>query len=346
MGSTPRLRHRPRPRVGSTGWWWWHPRFEMGRRRLGCLAFAALLSSTLGGCQKGAAGAQAPVVATVNGEAITAIDFKKDLAQSRRGSEGLGPRSEEEFQASRKAELQRMIERVELLQAAHQAGIVGSDDEVEKAYLAMRADYPGTSFDELLADEEISPVELRARLRDQITVRKLFVQTVFSRVAVTEPEIEAYYTAHPQEFGHPEQVHAEQIVVKTEEEAQALKTAIKNGTTSFEDAARKHSLSPDGKQGGDLGWFGRGMMPPIFDDVCFPLPVGTLSDVVTSSYGFQLFRVLERRAAGSTSLGDSKAQIEANLRQEKNSKAEATFLDDLKAKSQVSIDEAAVARVR
>jgi peptidyl-prolyl cis-trans isomerase C/foldase protein PrsA len=286
------------------------------------------------------------VVATVNGETISALDFKKDLAQSRRGSEGLGPRSEEEFRDARNAELQRMIERVELLQAARQAGIAGSDDEVEKSYLAMRADYPGTSFDELLADEEISPVELRSRLRDQLTVRKLFVQTVFSRVAVTEPEIEAYYAAHSQEFGHPEQVHALQIVVKTEEEAQALKTAIKGGTLSFEDAARKHSLSPDGKQGGDLGWFGRGMMPPIFDEVCFSLPVGSLSDVVTSSYGFHLFRVLERRTAGSTSLSEAKAQIEAKLRQEKNTKAEAAFVDELKAKSRVAIDEAAVSRVR
>jgi peptidyl-prolyl cis-trans isomerase C/foldase protein PrsA len=303
----------------------------MGWRRLGSGITLAALVAVVPGCRKGVQGAQTPVVAMVNGEAISALDFKKVLAQSRRGSEGLGPRSEEEFQAFRKAELQRMIERVELLQ---------------KSYLAMRADYPGTSFDELLADEEISPVELRARLRDQLTVRKLFVQTVFSRVAVTEPEIEAYFAAHPQEFGHPEQVHAEQIVVKTEEEAQALKTAIKAGTSSFGDAARKHSLSPDGKQGGDLGWFGRGMMPPIFDEVCFALPVGSLSDVVTSSYGFHLFRVLERRAAGSTSLADAKAQIESKLRQEKNAKAEAAFVDALKAKSQVTIDEAAASRVR
>ncbi len=310
------------------------------------IALAALVVASGVGCRKGVQGAQAPIVATVNGEAISALDFKKVLAQSRRGSEGLGPRSEEEFQASRKAELQRMIERVELLQAARQAGISSSEDEVEKSYLAMRADYPGTSFDELLADEEISPVELRARLRDQLTVRKLFVQTVFSRVAVTEPEIEAYYAAHPQDFGHPEQVHAEQIVVKTEEEAQALKAAIKGGTQSFEDAARKHSLSPDGKSGGDLGWFGRGMMPPIFDEVCFALPVGSLSDVVTSSYGFHLFRVLERRAAGSTSMADAKGQIEAKLRQEKNAKAEAAFVESLKAKSQVTIDEAAASRVR
>jgi peptidyl-prolyl cis-trans isomerase C/foldase protein PrsA len=313
---------------------------RLGLRPLvGTLALAA-------GCQTGVPGAETPIVATVNAEPISALDFKKGLAQSRHGSEGLGPRSEEELQAARKEELQRMIQRIELLQAARQLGIRGTDDEVEKSYLATRSDYPGTTFDELLADEEISPADLRARLRDQLTVRKLFAQTVFSRVAVTEPDIEAYYAAHADEFKHPEEVHAEQLVVKTDEEAQALRAAIKTGGLTFEAAARKHSLSPDSKQGGNLGWFKRGMMPPIFDEVCFSLPTGALSDVVTSSYGFHLFRVLERRSAGKTSLAEAKPEIEAKLRQEKNAAAEAAFVADLEAKSHVTIDEAAMARVR
>ena len=61
--------------------------------------------------------------------------------------------------------------------------------------------------------------------------------------------------------------------------------------------ARKHSLSPDAKQGGDLGWFERGAMPPIFEQVCFALPEGKVSDVVASSYGFHLFKVIGRRPA-------------------------------------------------
>ncbi|HUB09114.1 MAG TPA: peptidyl-prolyl cis-trans isomerase [Myxococcales bacterium] len=307
------------------------------------------LSATLGvldGCRRDGGAAPSPVVATVNGEAITAVDLKRELAQSRRGSQGLGPRSEEEMQVARKAELQRIIERTELLQSARQAGVQATEEDVDKAYLAMRADYPGTSFDELLADEEISPTELKGRLRDQLTIRKLFSQNVFSRVAVTEPEVEAYYASHKAEFDRPEEVHAEQIVVKTEEEAQALRTAIKAGKLTFEDAARKHSLSPDAKDGGDLGWFGRGTMPPIFDEVCFSLTPKDLSDVVSSSYGFHLFRVLEKRPAGPTPLDEAKTRIEAKLRSDKNAKAEQAFLDALHAKATVSIDEQAAARVR
>lgn len=318
----------------------------MQRRSIPRAALLAAAAGWLPGCRRGPEAAATPVIATVNGEAVTAADFKRELAQSRRGSEGLGPRSEEELQASRKAELQRLIERTELLQAARQAGIAATDEDVDKVYLSMRADYPGTSFDELLADEELTPAELRASLREQLTIRKLFQQNVFSRVAVTGPEVEAYYAAHAAEFARQDEVHAEQIVVKTEEEAQAIRKAIKAGKVSFEDAARKHSLSPDAKQGGDLGWFARGMMPPVFDEICFALPIGELSEVVPSSYGFHLFRVLEKRPAGQVPLEAAKAKIESKLRQEKNAKAEAAFLDALKAKAVVTIDEAGVARVR
>lgn len=322
----------------------WVPRPHLRRAAVASLG-ALFLPQLGGGCRRSLVGAPAMVVATVNGQPLTALDLQRDLAQARLGSEGLGPRSEAELEITRKGELDRLVERTELLQAARRVGVAPSDAEVEKALLSLRSDYPGTSFDELLADEEISPEDLRAHLRDQLTVHKLLAENVFSRVVITARELQDYYEAHPQEFDHPEQVHAEQIVVKTDEEAQALRTAIKGGA-AFEELARNHSLSPDGKSGGDLGWFSRGMMPPIFDEVCFSLPVGVLSEVTSSSYGFHVFRVLARRPAARTSFEEAKPELEARLRREKNAKAEAAFVAQLRAKAAVTVDAAAVARVR
>lgn len=305
----------------------------------------ALALGAAPGCLRQRPSGPATAVATVNGEAITAQAFQRELMRERRESEGLGPRSETELQASRKEVLERLIERTELLQAARLAGVTASEEEVDRDYLALRADYPGTHFDELLADEEISPIDLKTRLREQIMIHKLFAQQVFSRVAVADREVEAYYAAHPQEFDHPEQVHAQQLVVKTEEEAVALRAAIKRGEP-FDEVARRHSLSPDAKHGGDLGWFSRGMMPPTFDEVCFSLPEGQLSEVVPSAYGFHLFRVLARRPVGKSSLEAARPEIEARLRREKNGRAEAEFVAGLKSKATVTIDDLAIARVR
>ncbi|MHB1844502.1 MAG: peptidylprolyl isomerase, partial [Deltaproteobacteria bacterium] len=196
------------------------------------LLLAATACGALLGCRR--PGAPAAVVATVNGEPVSVDDFKRSLAQARLDSAGLGPRSGNELELARQEELDRLIERTELLQAARQAGVSASEAEVDQAFLAMKADYAGTSFDELLADEEISPGDLRQRLRDQIVIHKLFREQVFSRVVVTPQEVEAYEAAHPADLDRPEQVHAEQIVVKTEEGAQALRAAIKGGS-SFED---------------------------------------------------------------------------------------------------------------
>jgi len=306
------------------------------------LAIAALLAAATG-C-RGQPTGSAAVVATINGEAVTALDFKRELIREKRESGGLGPRSEAELQAARELALKRLIERTQLMQEARRVGVSVLDEDVNKAYLALKADYPGTSFDELLADEEIAPQDLRDRLREQLVVRQLFRQQVFSKIAVTEAELREAYEARASELAHPEQVRAEQMVVKTEEEAQALLAQIRHGQ-SFEELARKHSLSPDARQGGDLGWFSRGMMPPIFEEVCFSLPEGQVSDVVPSTYGFHLFKTLGRRPAGKPTFEEVRAELEGKLRREKDAAAEHAYVEALKQKANVQIDRKALAKI-
>ena len=304
---------------------------------------SALLLLFAAGCLRGPPEGSAAVIATVNGEPVPALLLKQELARERHEGQGLGPRTAEELDAARKLDLQRLIERTELLQEARKLGVSASEEEVEKAFMALRADYPGTSFDELLADEEISPTDLRARLGEQITVRKLLSHQLAGKTTPSEADLAGAYQS-AKDLDRPEQVRAEQIVVKTEEEAQALQQALKQGQ-SFEDLARKHSLSPDAKQGGDLGWFERGAMPPIFEQVCFALPEGKVSDVVASSYGFHLFKVIARRPARHASFEELKPELMQRLSHEKLAAAEQSYLDDLKARSAVTIGEKAVERV-
>jgi peptidyl-prolyl cis-trans isomerase C len=309
-----------------------------GRTALALLAAASA-------CWRGQPTGAAAVVTTVNGDAVTALDLKHELVREKRESGGLGPRSEAELQGARELALKRLIERTELLQEARRVGISVLDEDVERSYLALKADYPGTSFDELLADEEISPQDLHDRLREQLIVRNLFRQQVFSKVAVTDEELKHAYETRSAELTHPEQVRAEQIVVKTEEEAQALLAQLKHGSQSFEGLAKKHSLSPDARQGGDLGWFSRGMMPPIFEEICFSLPVGQVSEVVPSTYGFHLFKVLGRRPAGKPTFDEVRTELEGKLRREKDAAAEQAYVEGLKAKATVEIDRKALAKV-
>lgn len=91
------------------------------------------------------------------------------------------------------------------------------------------------------------------------------------------------------------QAKASHILVKTDTEAGSLLFDIKRGTISFEDAARKFSKCPSGKNGGDLGWFGRGQMVKEFEDAAFSLQKGEISKPVKTQFGWHLIRCDDQR---------------------------------------------------
>lgn len=84
-----------------------------------------------------------------------------------------------------------------------------------------------------------------------------------------------------------DEIRASHILVKTEEEAQKLYDEIKSGA-SFEELAEKNSLCPSGQNGGDLGFFGRGMMVLPFEEAAFALKEGEVSEPVQTQFGWHL----------------------------------------------------------
>ena len=76
-----------------------------------------------------------------------------------------------------------------------------------------------------------------------------------------------------------------------EEEAENLLLDIKNGV-AFEDLARDYSKCPSGRDGGDLRWFGKGMMVKPFEDAAFALSeLGEISQPVQTQFGWHLIQL-------------------------------------------------------
>lgn len=82
-------------------------------------------------------------------------------------------------------------------------------------------------------------------------------------------------------------VSAKHILVTSLEEAQNLKGQILN-ESDFSAKAQEHSQCPSGKNGGDLGSFGRGLMVKPFEDAAFGLEVGVISEPVQTQFGYHL----------------------------------------------------------
>ncbi len=90
----------------------------------------------------------------------------------------------------------------------------------------------------------------------------------------------------------PNKVHCAHILVKTEKEAKEILERLKKGE-KFTNIAKEVSLCPSGKQGGDLGTFGRGKMVKEFENAAFALQKGQTSPIVKTKFGYHIVKRLE-----------------------------------------------------
>ncbi len=293
----------------------------------------------LAACPRKQAPTQDPnVIATVNGEVIARQDFERELSREAQSMDGDAPRTPEQIEPYKQTLLNTLIERAILLQTARSQNVSVSPDELDRRMLALASEYPAGGFEEMLKRSPTTRQELEKKTKDQLTIEKLLDAEVFSRVAITEEQIRNEFNEHPERFQDPEMVHAEQIVVGGLDDAKRIQQQLWQGK-KFSDLARRFSLSPDARVGGDLGFFARGQMPPAFDDVVFRLAPNQVSDVVTSDYGFHLFHLVERRAPRKKDLSEVRAQIERALLEQKRAERQLEYVAQLRAKAQIHVND-------
>ncbi|MBR1735085.1 MAG: peptidyl-prolyl cis-trans isomerase [Alphaproteobacteria bacterium] len=91
------------------------------------------------------------------------------------------------------------------------------------------------------------------------------------------------------------EVHAKHILVKTEQEAKDLYEKIKKGEITFEKVAKDYSKCPSGSNGGDLGFFRRGVMVKEFEETAFSMKKGEVSLPVKTQFGWHLICVVDKK---------------------------------------------------
>jgi peptidyl-prolyl cis-trans isomerase D len=181
-------------------------------------------------------------------------------------------------------------------------------------------------------------------------------------VKITTDDLQAYYNQHRDQYHVPEQVKVSHILIKTplpgpdgkvdekgvaeaQHRAEDLLKQLKGGA-KLEDLAKKYSEDPgSGKQGGSLGWIGKGQTVPEFEKTAFSLPRGQISDLVKSSYGFHIIRVDDKQEAHTKSLDEVKAEIEPILKHQKGQQIAQKQAEDLLKQARAQgLDAAAAAQ--
>lgn len=89
-------------------------------------------------------------------------------------------------------------------------------------------------------------------------------------------------------------VRASHILVQTEDEANDLLKKLDEGA-DFGELAQEYSMCPSKRDGGDLRFFGRGMMVKPFEDAAFDLEVGQVSAPVETQFGWHLIKLTDKK---------------------------------------------------
>ncbi len=204
------------------------------------------------------------------------------------------------------------------------------------------------NYKKALAAQNITEDQFRRELEKGVRVNMLVNQACAHVADPTEAEVEAFYTAHRDEYVAPHQVLCQHILVKTEDgdlpEAKAaaldkireIRERIMAGG-DFAEEAKAHSDCPSGRQGGSLGWFSRGMMVPEFDKAAFSMKKGEVSDVVATQFGYHLIYKADEKGGEKQTLVDVHDQIKDLLRHEARGRAMDAFVRELRDKARVEI---------
>ena len=229
-----------------------------------------------------ATGTPEPLAALVNGEPILLSEYERQIAsyEASMSSAGQDP-STAEGQAAlardREWVLDRMIEQVLIEQAAQEAGVTVSMEEVDANIASLKEDIGDATFQEWLAKEGMTEEQMREKLQ-----REMIATKMANQVAADVPT-------------HGEHIHARHIVVATEAEAQQLLAQLQAGA-DFATLAQSYSQDSSTREnGGDLGYFPRGVLTsPEVEEAAFQLQPGQVSEIVSSPLGYHIIQVLDR----------------------------------------------------
>ena len=170
-------------------------------------------------------------------------------------------------------------------------------------------------------DDNSKQFELPEQAKAEYVI--LSMETIGAQLSVTDAEIKSWYDGHKAQFAVPEERRASHILIASEKigkdkakaKAEELLGEIRKTPASFADLAKKNSDDPgSAAKGGDLGFFGRGMMVKPFEDTTFALKEGEISGTVESDFGFHIIKLTGIHAAKEKPLAEVKGEIEAELK--------------------------------
>jgi len=298
------------------------------------------------------------IIARVNNQIVTHGDYERSKEQLRQEAQQQDPANAAKVMADKDKDILRdLIDQQLLLEKGKDLGIT-ADTEVIKKLDQMRKEMNLESMDDLekaAASQGVSFEDFKQNMRNQIITQQVIGKEVNSHMNITKEEEKTFYDEHKAQLEQPEQIRLGEILVSSEKKpqdanaadsAKLLETAqgkaddllqqIKKGA-DFAEVAKKNSDGPTAAQGGDLGYFRRGMLAKELEDKTFAMKPGEVSQVIRTKQGFVILRVAEHQQAGIPPLSEIEPKVQDALYMQKLQPALRAFLTKLREDAYIYI---------
>lgn len=216
-------------------------------------------------------------------------------------------------------------EKAGLSEAAAQQAVDNEVTKIKQQYnFATDAD-----FENALSSSG-SGATLEAYKKNQI-LPQVELRAIFDKkLAPKEEDLKAYYEKNKANFDTPEQVRASHILLATKAEAEAVLKQLKGGADFATVAKEKSTDTGSQANGGDLGFFGKGVMNEQFETAAFKLKKNEMSGVVESPNGFHIILVTDRKEAVASTYDSVKDKVKSAYLDEKVNEGASEWIETAK----------------
>ena len=290
------------------------------------------------------------ILVVVNDHIITKHQFEQAVEEQNAAlyRQFSGKELDAKLKDAREKTLQGMIDAFLLDDKAAELGSPVTDEYVRASIEEIKKENKFASDADLeralRASLGISLDEFMRRQKEQATQQFVLQREVFSKVAVEDNELRAYYEDHKDEYRLPTRFRIRELVLAkgaTDADLAAahatlakIQAALKAGT-SFESLVKAYSTSPSKDTGGDLGWLNKGLLRPSLEQAAMKLKPNEVSAPIETDKDIYLIQLIALEDAPVKDFSEVKDQILKKLQEPKSRNAIEQYLSDLRKRANI-----------
>ncbi|GLH67240.1 peptidylprolyl isomerase [Geothrix edaphica] len=290
------------------------------------------------------------ILVIVNSHIITRRDLNQAVEQQHAAlyRQFAGKELDEKLKDAREKTLQGMLDAYLLEDKGAELGSPVTDDYVRASIDSIKKENNfATDADlerALRSSLGIGLPEFMKRQKQQATQQYVLQREVFSKVAVEDNELRAYYEDHKEEYRLPSRFRIRELVLakgataedqaEARKKLEAIQAELKAGK-SFDELARQHSVSPSKATGGDLGWMNKGFLRASIEDAAVKLKPEQVSAPIETDKDLYLVQLIALEDAPVKDFAEVKPKILEKLQEPKAQNAIEQYLSNLRMRANI-----------